>query len=778
MLTAVCLSTSAAAAADKLDAYGDPLPEGALARLGTLRLRTASTVIAVSISPDGKKLAAIDRYRILRVWRVSDAKLVLKQQVDFMPLAVAFDAEGNTVAWACSDGAIGVTALDEKQKNRTFQNIDKRLRVAVFSADAALLATSGFTSGIQVWDMSEGKSVMQVSDFQGLANALAISPDKSLLALAGHNNKVGAYCTEVWEIATAKLRFRLKPDSRQAVTSLAFCLGGNHLAIAYKGGKTRLWDAKEGKPGPLLTEEAVAALAATPDGKRIAGKTARGIVLWDAASGKEVPNSTIPARRTTCLAFSADGSLVVVGGPGNAIGVWQLDKPKQVLRLPGHTHLVSAVAFTPSGDRIISASHDGTIRRWNIADGKEIVLVKTAPGSGERFTAISGDLKTAVSVKGGYRAQSIAVWDLAKAKKISGWTVSGSVLSTAISGDGQLLAVGTSNGLTVRHAATGAILLHIGLPYPRANVKGARGVLRWTHRSLAFSPDGKTIASGDYHGVRLYELATGGILATLVTKRELVQSVGFSADGRKLACGVVKKGVFIWDPLNESRLSVIPEGQFGITAVAFSADGRKLATGGRDTTVLVWNVPQPKATTSPQTKPTVEQEALQAAYVDLSGEDAAKAYKAMRVLVAAGEPAAALLNDRLKPLPAAAKTPNIEQLIADLDDDSFKVRDAATAKLAAIGEMAREQLQKALAETKSLEVAARAGRLLKDLVSPKAATAEARFCTRAIQVLEMIGTATAAKTLDKLARGGPGRITTDAKAALARLKRQRELPKR
>jgi hypothetical protein len=198
-----------------------------------------------------------------------------------------------------------------------------------------------------------------------------------------------------------------------------------------------------------------------------------------------------------------------------------------------------------------------------------------------------------------------------------------------------------------------------------------------------------------------------------------------------------------------------------VVSLSFAPDGQRLASTSFDGTALVWDLAGPPARLSA--------EGLNAAWYALAGDDAAAAYRA--VLKLAGDPGRAvpLLRERLRPAP----TPDpkrIVRLIADLDSDTFAVRDGAARELGDLGDLTEPALREALAGGPTPEVRRRVERLLEDAAS----LAPGRLRqVRVVEVLEYAGTPEARRLLEELAGGAPeARLTREAQAALGRLDRR------
>jgi hypothetical protein len=205
-----------------------------------------------------------------------------------------------------------------------------------------------------------------------------------------------------------------------------------------------------------------------------------------------------------------------------------------------------------------------------------------------------------------------------------------------------------------------------------------------------------------------------------------------------------------------------------VTALAFAA-GRLLSVGA-DGTAIVWD-----ATGLKPEKATAEKVDAEAAWAGLDAPNPAKAYETVTRLMEAPEAAVGLLRERLKPA-TGTDAKQIEQLIGQLNDDDFTVREKASEELAKLGALAEKALRAAAKDPASAESARRVAELLKKL-DAGAASGGALRETRALEVLEAVGTPEARKVLEGLAKGAPdAALTREARASLERLARRAGVP--
>jgi WD40 repeat protein len=263
---------------------------------------------------------------------------------------------------------------------------------------------------------------------------------------------------------------------------------------------------------------------------------------------------------------------------------------------------VTAVAFSPDGQILALGSPDGNVRLWRVSDGS---LAGTLAGHADAVSSVafSPDGQTLAS---GSWDNSVRLWRVADGSLLltrelspprdaeyQGWL--GNVNSVAFSPDGQTLAAGL-NDETVR-----LWRLPDGSPLRTLEVS-PQGDDSWRGcvNSVAFSPDGQTLASGSNDGTAiLWRVADGVLLHTMPdvegswAPTGSVKSVAFSPDGQTLASGSDDGAVRLWRTSDGSLARTLkrerdPVSQ--VNAVAFSPDGQTLASGSTEVTVRLWQV--------------------------------------------------------------------------------------------------------------------------------------------------------------------------------------------
>jgi WD40 repeat protein len=767
----VCACAAAAAAAEGDDANQRPLPGGAVARFASTFLRHAGTVAAVAVSPDSKRVASAGNDGSVCVWDVATGARVFRLKTDANPRDIAFEPDGNTLACIHQGGRVTVLSLQGSPEPRTFPVKDSPF--LHLSANGAVVV-SVWNGGVAVSRVSDGNSLGE-AESAGQPSGLIVAPRGDFFVTMCFNPRGGGFELKRWDVPSLHSPWAVTNRSGAAEMLQAVSPDGRLLAAAAYDGNIVLLDANTGGRLSAFPVEAgrVSCLEFLPGGG-LMGIAPEGFLLWDANSGKRVAKFDTTTNAVAALKASPDGSFVATAGPWHMVGLWNARTGQSLFDLHGHFGPITGVAFAQGGGEIVSASADGAVRRWGAAGGNDTLLA-TLRDARSQWMAVAPGGKWALSRSYNQRP-SVTLWDLDSGRPSRSLDPGESSLSAAFSPDAQFLATGGYQYIRVWHVASGRLLRQIE----------SRSDAGMMNAALAFSADDKMLAAGGAANgpgpVRLFEAATGLEAARLDLPGGQVRSLAFSPDGRSLLattrhalvcdlCTLTPSGTLSGRAIpaavpsgKEDDKQVDDDGGIA-SAVAFSADGRKVATGGDDGAILLWNAP--RAAPIPATQPADGNE-MAGLWEALASDDANRAFAAAQRLTREGPAAVAFLKDQLKPLAPATGPVDIGKLLANLDGDNYRVREEASRKLAEVGDTPR--LQAALDGAKSDEVRTRLTDLLANLANPTLTDRAELRRSRAIRVLEIIGDSAAREVLSRLAEGGPGRLTRDAGAALARLK--------
>jgi RNA polymerase sigma factor (sigma-70 family) len=790
----------------RADRDGDALPAGVARRLGTTRLRQASAVRLVAFSPDGKMLATAGGPEV-HLWDTTTGKEL--HRIETAAMALAFSHGGETLAVAGEtlrkSGIVRLNTKTGESATEKSRYVPGKSSLLSFSPDGQGLWALDVAGG-SIWDTSRGqKPVAKTGDLRG-AFALAfntglnspaaiIATPAGLHCLDADGNEVGLLAKKggadytsltagndlvaagtvagdvhLWEAGGRPLK-PLHTMSEPGGAVLALTLSTNRGALRLKGigagakgMKVYTWDTEKGKGLTGIELDGAPDIrpgrdrpkvVLSPDGTRVAvvGEVDQRVRLWDAATGKELFESAGHERGVVRAAFLADGKAVVSAG-ADGILRWPTDPDERPTRFAGFHGQGDVAAVSRDDKWVAAATHSGDITVWDAASGKVVREVHKA----ETILALdfAPDGKSLAVGAAGVQLLSLSDGSWRRIVDEREWTA-----AVAFSPDGKLLAAddrkGEGDSIGLWDVAAAKKVRTLDAP-PRA----------WID-SLAFDPEGRVLAVAGQRSdvVTLYDVATGRDLRRLRRDGAAIHSLAFARGGRLLVAACAD-GLTLWEVATGAEVLHLTGHDGAVKSVAASADGNRLITGGADTTVLLWDLAAAWKETAPERPKGKAPPPAEELWRDL-GRDGAAAYRAIYALAA--DRGKALLLGKKDLTPGAGVRDEVGALVADLDSADPKMRERALQGLRRIGSAAEPALRLALAGAKSEKLQARLRGLLADLEAGGAIfpDGDALYAARAVDLLELIGTAEARKRLEALARDGrTWALRREAKAALGR----------
>lgn len=309
--------------------------------LATLEGHTGR-VLSVAFSPDGSLVASGSVDNTMRLWRTQPASLLRTMLGHPFPvLTLAFSPNGAQLASGSQDGLVRLWRVSDGAAIRTLTGHSGRVLSLAFAPNGLSLASCGEDFTIRLWRIADGRSLLLLDEGMTALAGISFSPDGRRLAFGESTGML-----RVWNIPDERWDLRVR-ESDQPVTSVLFSPDGRWLVSGHRQGALQVWDAQDGSLVQTLNGHtgAINSLAFSPDGLWMVSASAdQTLRLWRAG----------PADTADAPDAPPDGFAPL---------------PAQVYA--GHTEAINAVAISPKGSLIASASDDETIRLWALPSDVE-----------------------------------------------------------------------------------------------------------------------------------------------------------------------------------------------------------------------------------------------------------------------------------------------------------------------------------------------------------------------------------------------------------------------
>jgi WD40 repeat protein/tRNA A-37 threonylcarbamoyl transferase component Bud32 len=472
---------------------------------------------------------------------IRDEALTVSNETPFCTTPFfALTPDGRSLITAAPDAELAWWDLGSRERTRTVRIANGHHALAV-SADGRTVAV-GIDDGIELVDVRTGAVRSATGALTTRTNSLEFSHDSRTLVSTSSDGTV-----TVWDARSATRLQTLRGHSaavQQSVfgpdAAVLYTVAHDGTAIAWdvsgdSGLEQRFTFTNDHAPGHPSERHPG---RFSPDGRALAlGLSTRGIALWDAATQRP---SGLALRETggevTDVAFSPDGRTLAAVTVEGLATVWDVDRRSR-LRGPFRVAERSAlgVSISPDGVTLATAGEEG-VRLFDLRSGAAQGLVGDALSAGDVAFSPDGSTLAVVREIGG----TVEIWE----------------------------ADGRSRIATLEP------------PYSY-----------WGGYALAFSPDGRTLASGgNLTDVYVWDLRTGRLLRTLEQGSAGVLGLDFSSDGRLLAVSGWEPVASLWDVATGTRVGPTLTAGDRSTEIDLSPDGRRLLVTHADGRGAVWNV--------------------------------------------------------------------------------------------------------------------------------------------------------------------------------------------
>jgi WD40 repeat protein len=346
-------STVVTASLDGTARLWDPSPDPSLASVG----RHRGKVTALAFSPAGELFASAGTEGNVRIWRFGGG-MVKRFAIGAPATRVVFSRDGSLLLGASGAGVVQVWRTSDWAPVRTFRHRSS-VAAADLSPDGRFVATADADGVIRMWELSTGRMRWRLATQRPMA-VVAFSPDGEMLATADGKN------ARLLRVDDGEILHELRGHQRRIVTA-SFSPDGRRLVTASLDKTARIWDTATGAPGPVLRGHhgrLITSASFSPDSRLVVTTSSdNDSRVWLAASGKQPFPPLAQAADVNGASFSADNRWLVTAGP--TAGVWEMRNGRNLFLLRPREPLLTAVAFSPSGWRIVTGGIDGSVRTYD-----------------------------------------------------------------------------------------------------------------------------------------------------------------------------------------------------------------------------------------------------------------------------------------------------------------------------------------------------------------------------------------------------------------------------
>ncbi|ETO33521.1 hypothetical protein RFI_03583 [Reticulomyxa filosa] len=505
-------------------------------------------VHGIKFSLDGTKIVSYSKDKTIRIWDTSSRKQLhaLEGHADRIR-AVECSHDSSKIVSCSWDKTIRIWDVLSGQQMKLLKGHEFSVESVEFSSDDSKIVSCSDDATIRIWDVSSGKQIHLLDEHLVSVTNAKFSPDDSKIVSCSDDKSI-----RIWDVFSGT-QLLLLEGHEDKVNGVHFVFNGSKI-ISYSSDTTiRIWDALSGQQLQLLkghTSDIKGIQLSSDCSKVLSYSEDKTVRIWDLLSGKQLQvledsSSTVSTAKlylvrvmvqfdygmtfivVSNVKFFQNESKILSCSHDSTIRIWDISLERKIQLTEGNIDVIRTVEFSPDGSTIVSSSWDKTVRLWDVQSGKQIRVFEghSDPLNGALF---SSDGSKIVSYD-----KTIRIWDVLSGKQL------------------QLL-----QG-------------HLDLV-----------------RKVYFSSDGsKLVSYSSDKTIRIWDISSGRQIQSLYT----LSSAQFLPGGyRIIYCS--QNHIIMWDTLSNKEIHKFEGHMAHVYRIQLSPDSSKFVSCSWDDTMHVWDI--------------------------------------------------------------------------------------------------------------------------------------------------------------------------------------------
>lgn len=504
--------------------------------------------------------------------------------------AIAFSADDHYVASGSNDRTIRIWRTEDGQLVRTLYGHTGAVKVIAFSPDGHYLASGGRDGKITIWDWQRGLEIKTLLGHTDIITDLAWSPHGTTLASSSWDHTV-----RIWDYATGTERMSFAGESW--VRAVAWSADGRFLFSGGDDASLSLFQVDQGELSAAFeTRESIMSLSAAPKGPFVAMVLKSGALeVLNRETGERVHLGTFRGE-AAAVSWSFDARYLAAS-TDRLIQVWDWDGQKLVQSI-NTGHQILALDWGSQSHLLASGGYKGIIDLWSADSGESVLRIS---GHTRAVKALSWSPQGDYLASGG-DDRIVRIWDLDARKEQLQLHPghSGSMEDLAWSPDGTYLASGGHDYLVrVWNVAEGEYLgaFTERIKRPFLHERGfefAVGMKSVSHEdivlSLSWAPNGRRLASASWDKtVAIWDVPEGTQLLG-IQNPGWITTVAWSPHSDQVAFGGYDQAIHVYSGVTGEAVKKLTGHTDWVQSLAWSPDGKLLASSGYDREVFIWDL--------------------------------------------------------------------------------------------------------------------------------------------------------------------------------------------